>query len=193
MLGFHVRRRFDWDCHGLPVEIELDKKLGIIRKVDVFEMGIDKYNEVCRSIVTRYVEEWEQVITWTGRWIDFRNDYKMMDFKFMESVWWVFVQLYEKGLVYRGFKDVRDPETMVSFPIVGDLNKAAFVAWTTTPWTLVRNKHTGKIYVVAESRLSPLPSEKPKSNVANGPAGDSKKLSSMVKGFSGKRAQEEGD
>lgn len=67
-------------------------------------MGIDKYNEACRSIVTRYVEEWEKVVTRTGRWIDFKNDYKTMDLKFMESVWWVFAKLYEKGLVYRGFK-----------------------------------------------------------------------------------------
>lgn len=68
------------------------------------EMGIGKYNEACRSIVTRYVEEWEKVITRTGRWIDFRNDYKTMDLNFMESVWWVFAQIYDKGLVYKGFK-----------------------------------------------------------------------------------------
>ncbi|XP_044509328.1 isoleucine--tRNA ligase, cytoplasmic-like [Mangifera indica] len=228
MLGFHVTRRFGWDCHGLPVENEIDKKLGIKRRADVLEMGIDKYNEACRSIVTRYVEEWEQVITRTGRWIDFRNDYKTMDLKFMETVWWVFAQLYERGLVYRGFKvmpystgcktplsnfeagqnykDVPDPEIMVAFPIIGDPDKAAFLAWTTTPWTLpsnlalcvnanfkyvkVRNKYTGKVYVVAESRLSALPTEKPKSNVANGPAGDSKKPGSKVKGSSDKKAQE---
>lgn len=228
MMGFHVTRRFGWDCHGLPVENEIDKTLGIKRRDDVFKMGIDKYNEACRSIVTRYVEEWEQIITRTGRWIDFRNDYKTMDLKFMESVWWVFAQLYEKGLVYKGFKvmpystgcktplsnfeagqnykDVPDPEIMVSFPIVGDPEKAAFVAWTTTPWTLpsnlalcvnanftyvkVRNKYTGKIYVVAESRLSALPSEKPKSSAANRPGGDSKKSSSKTKVSSGKKAQD---
>lgn len=124
-------------------------------------MGIDKYNEACRSIVTRYVEEWEKVVTRTGRWIDFKNDYKTMDLKFMESVWWVFAKLYEKGLVYRGFKvmpystgcrtplsnfeanlnykDVPDPEVMVAFPLVGDPHGAAVVAWTTTPWTLPSN------------------------------------------------------
>lgn len=104
MRGHHVTRRFGWDCHGLPVENEIDRKLGIKRRDEVLKMGIDKYNEECRSIVTRYVEEWEKVITRTGRWIDFRNDYKTMDLKFMESVWWVFSQLYEKGLIYKGFK-----------------------------------------------------------------------------------------
>ena len=104
MTGHHVTRRFGWDCHGLPVEHEIDKKLGIQTREEVLKMGIDKYNEECRSIVTRYVAEWEKVITRTGRWIDFRNDYKTMDLKFMESVWWVFAQLFEKGLVYRGFK-----------------------------------------------------------------------------------------
>ncbi|TXG72868.1 hypothetical protein EZV62_001447 [Acer yangbiense] len=226
MMGYHVTRRFGWDCHGLPVENEIDRHLGIKRRDDVFKLGIDKYNEACRSIVTRYVEEWEQVITRTGRWIDFKNDYKTMDLKFMESVWWVFAQLFDKGLVYKGFKamvmpystgcktplsnfeagqnykDVPDPEIMVAFPIVGDPDKASFVAWTTTPWTLpsnlalcvnanltyvkVRNRYTGKIFVVAESRLSSLPSEKPKTKVANGPAGDSKKS----KGSSSKKGQE---
>ncbi|KAF2322175.1 hypothetical protein GH714_008176 [Hevea brasiliensis] len=220
MRGHHVTRRFGWDCHGLPVENEIDRKLGIKRRDEVLKMGIDKYNEECRSIVTRYVEEWEKVITRTGRWIDFRNDYKTMDLKFMESVWWVFSQLYEKGLVYKGFKvmpystgcktvlsnfeagqnykDVPDPEIMVAFPIIDDPYNASFVAWTTTPWTLpsnlalcvngnfdyvkVRNKHTGKVYVVAESRLSALPVEKPKSSVANGPAGDLKTSNSKSKG-----------
>ncbi|CAN6702394.1 unnamed protein product [Malus baccata var. baccata] len=200
MTGHHVIRRFGWDCHGLPVENEIDRTHGIKRRDDVLNMGIDKYNEACRSIVTRYVGEWEKVITRTGRWIDFQNDYKTMDLKFMESVWWVFAQLFEKGLVYKGFKvmpystgcktplsnfeagqdyrDVPDPEIMVTFPIVGDLENASFVAWTTTPWTLpsnlalcvnanftyvkVRNNYSGKVYVVAESRLSALPSEKPK-------------------------------
>jgi len=104
MNGRHVTRRFGWDCHGLPVEFEIDTKLDIKSRDEVLAMGIDKYNEECRSIVTRYVSEWEEVITRTGRWIDFKNDYKTMDLNFMESVWWVFAQLYNKGLVYRGFK-----------------------------------------------------------------------------------------
>ncbi|KAI5558184.1 hypothetical protein BDE02_17G022700 [Populus trichocarpa] len=218
MTGHHVTRRFGWDCHGLPVEAEIDKKLGIKRRDEVLKLGIDKYNEECRAIVTRYVGEWEKVVVRVGRWIDFKNDYKTMDLKFMESVWWVFSKLFEKGLVYKGFKvmpystgcktvlsnfevqqnykDVPDPEIMVTFPIVEDPHNAAFVAWTTTPWTLpsnlalcvngnfdyikVRNKYTGKVYVVAECRLSALPVEKPKST-ANGPAGDSKTSNSKTK------------
>ncbi|CAL9221978.1 unnamed protein product [Arabidopsis halleri] len=210
MNGKHVTRRFGWDCHGLPVENEIDRKLNIKRRDQVLEMGIDKYNEECRSIVTRYVEEWEKIITRTGRWIDFSNDYKTMDLSFMESVWWVFAQLFDKNLVYRGFKvmpysiccktplsnfeagqnykDVVDPEIMVTFPVIDDQDNAAFVAWTTTPWTLpsnlalcvnakfvylkVRNNNTGKVYVVAESRLSSLPIDKPKAETA----GDTKKV-----------------
>lgn len=104
MTGHHVTRRFGWDCHGLPVEYEIDQKLGIKTRQDVLNLGIGNYNEECRSIVTRYVGEWESTVTRMGRWIDFKNDYKTMDISFMESVWWVFSQLYEKGLVYRGFK-----------------------------------------------------------------------------------------
>ncbi|KAF3445907.1 hypothetical protein FNV43_RR11084 [Rhamnella rubrinervis] len=174
MTGHHVTRRFGWDCHGLPVENEIDKKLGIKRRDDVLKLGIDKYNEECRSIVTRYVEEWEK--------------------------------LYEKGLVYKGFKVmpystscktplsnfeagqdykvVNDPEVLVTFPIVGEPQNAALVAWTTTHGrSQVHNRYSGKIYVVAESLLSSLPSEKPKSNVVNGPDA-SKKSNSKTKGSS---------
>ncbi|GMJ10561.1 hypothetical protein like AT4G10320 [Hibiscus trionum] len=226
MRGYHVVRRFGWDCHGLPVEHEIDKKLGIKRRDQNLDMGIDKYNEECRSVVTQYVEEWEKIVTRTGRWVDFKNDYKTMDLKYMESVWWVFAQLYQKNLTYKGFKvmpystgcktllsnseavqnykTVSDPDIMVAFPIVGDPDNAAFVAWTTTPWTLpsnlalcvnanfvyvkVRNKYSGKIYVVAESRLSELPTEKPKSNSAYRPSDDSKK--SKSEGTSGEKTKD---
>ncbi|XP_074580214.1 isoleucine--tRNA ligase, cytoplasmic-like isoform X1 [Curcuma longa] len=222
MNGRHVTRRFGWDCHGLPVEFEIDKKLGIRSRDDVLAMGIAAYNEECRSIVTRYVNEWEQVITRTGRWIDFKDDYKTMDLNFMESVWWVFAQLWKKDLVYRGFKvmpystgcrtplsnteagmkykDVSDPAIMVSFPIVGDPDNAALVAWTTTPWTLpsnlalcvntdfvyvkVQEKTSGAIYIVAESRLSQLPSKKSKSESAGAvvPPQDKSSANSKSKG-----------
>lgn len=99
-----MSRRFGWDCHGLPVEYEIDKKLNIKSRHDVLELGIGTYNEECRSIVMRYSKEWEAIVTRMGRWIDFENDYKTLDPTFMESVWWVFKQLYEKGLVYKGFK-----------------------------------------------------------------------------------------
>ena len=160
MQGNHVERRAGWDCHGLPVEYEIDKKLNITHRDQILEMGIDKYNETCRSIVTRYTNEWKDTITRLGRWIDFENDYKTMDPNFMESVWWVFRQLFDKNLVYQGYKvmpystacgtplsnfeaglnykDVRDPAIVVHFPLVED-ESVSFVAWTTTPWTLPSN------------------------------------------------------
>lgn len=104
MNGRHVTRRFGWDCHGLPVEFEIDNACGIRTRQDVLDMGIAAYNDKCRGIVTKYVADWEQIVTRTGRWIDFKDDYKTMDLPYMETVWWVFAQLYHKGLVYRGFK-----------------------------------------------------------------------------------------
>ena len=160
MTGKYVERRAGWDCHGLPVEYEIDQMLNITHRDQVLEMGIDKYNETCRSIVTRYTKEWESTVTRLGRWIDFENDYKTMDPTFMESVWWVFKQLFDKNLVYQGYKvmpfstacgtplsnfeaglnykDVRDPAVVVSFPLVDD-ESTSLIAWTTTPWTLPSN------------------------------------------------------
>ena len=166
MTGHYVERRFGWDCHGLPVEFEIDQKLGIKSPADVLKMGVDNYNNECRSIVMRYSNEWEEIICRLGRWIDFKNDYKTLYPSFMESVWWVFKQLYEKDLVYRGYKvmpfstachtslsnfeagqnykDVQDPAIIASFPAVNPLNTDeelgySFIAWTTTPWTLPSN------------------------------------------------------
>uniref|UniRef100_A0ABI7X1Z1 isoleucine--tRNA ligase n=1 Tax=Felis catus TaxID=9685 RepID=A0ABI7X1Z1_FELCA len=158
--GFHVDRRFGWDCHGLPVEYEIDKTLGIRGPEDVAKMGIVEYNNQCRAIVMRYSTEWKSTVTRLGRWIDFDNDYKTLYPQFMESVWWVFKQLYDKGLVYRGvkvmpfstacntplsnfeshqnYKDVQDPSVFVTFPLEEDEN-VSLVAWTTTPWTLPSN------------------------------------------------------
>ncbi|KAM6325245.1 isoleucine--tRNA ligase, cytoplasmic isoform 1-T2 [Podargus strigoides] len=158
--GFHVDRRFGWDCHGLPVEYEIDKTLGIKGPEDVAKMGIKEYNNQCRGIVMRYSKEWEFNVTRLGRWIDFENDYKTLYPEFMESVWWVFKQLYDKGLVYRGvkvmpfstacntplsnfeshqnYKDVQDPSVIVNFPLDEDAS-VFLVAWTTTPWTLPSN------------------------------------------------------
>ncbi|XP_078104974.1 isoleucine--tRNA ligase, cytoplasmic [Sander vitreus] len=158
--GFHVDRRFGWDCHGLPVEYEIDKTLGIKGPADVAKMGIAEYNKQCRNIVMRYSTEWETSVTRMGRWIDFKNDYKTLYPWFMETVWWVFQQLYDKGLVYQGvkvmpfstacntplsnfeshqnYKDVQDPSVIVTFPLVGN-EDVALIAWTTTPWTLPSN------------------------------------------------------
>ncbi|GFH06934.1 uncharacterized protein HaLaN_01657, partial [Haematococcus lacustris] len=155
--GHHVSRRFGWDCHGLPVEQETEKLLGLKGRTDILSLGIGKFNEECRAIVMRFANEWEKTVTRLGRWIDFKNDYKTLDPSFMESV----CQLYAKGLVYKGlkvmpvstgcattlanfeagqnYKQVDDPAVMVSFPVVGDADGAALVAWTTTPWTLPSN------------------------------------------------------
>jgi len=102
--GFYVERRFGWDTHGLPVEHEIDKKLGITCKEDVMALGIDKYNEECRAIVMRYSAEWRRTVERLGRWIDFDNDYKTLNTPYMESVWWVFGQLWKKDLVYKGLR-----------------------------------------------------------------------------------------
>ena len=158
--GHHVSRRFGWDCHGLPVEYEIDKKLKITGRQMVLDMGVENYNAECRGIVTRYTAEWEKTVTRLGRWIDFKNDYKTMDPNFMESVWWVFDTMFKKGLVYRGFKvmpystacgtplsnfeaglnykDVNDPAAVVHFPLESDPS-VSLLAWTTTPWTLPSN------------------------------------------------------
>ncbi|KAJ7647185.1 tRNA synthetases class I-domain-containing protein [Roridomyces roridus] len=158
--GFHVSRRFGWDTHGLPIEHEIDTKLGITGKADVMKIGIDKYNAECRAIVMRNASEWRKTVVRMGRWIDFDNDYKTLNFSFMESVWWAFSELFKKGLVYRGlrvlpystgcttpvsnfeanldFRDVSDPAVTVAFPLVDDPS-TSFLAWTTTPWTLPSN------------------------------------------------------
>ncbi|KAK9430530.1 tRNA synthetases class I-domain-containing protein [Lipomyces doorenjongii] len=160
MTGHYVERRFGWDTHGLPVEHEIDKRLGITGKEDVMKMGIAKYNEECRAIVMRYASEWRSTISRLGRWIDFDNDYKTLNMSFMESVWWVFGQLYENKAIYRGFrvmpystgcttplsnfeaqqnyKDVLDPAVVVAFYLKDDPS-TALLAWTTTPWTLPSN------------------------------------------------------
>lgn len=163
MQGFRVDRKFGWDCHGLPVEYEIDKMLKITSIQDVLKMGIGNYNKECRKIVQRYTNEWEVVVKRMGRWIDFKNGYRTMDLDFMESVWHVFKMLYERGSVYRGhrvmpystgcstplsnfeanqnYKEVSDPSLLVSFPLNSTLHgyKVSLVAWTTTPWTLTSN------------------------------------------------------
>uniref|UniRef100_A0A1B0D7A9 Isoleucine--tRNA ligase, cytoplasmic n=1 Tax=Phlebotomus papatasi TaxID=29031 RepID=A0A1B0D7A9_PHLPP len=159
--GYHVDRRFGWDCHGLPIEYEIDKALGVKTPEDIAKLGIKKYNDECRKIVMRYANEWEQIIGRMGRWIDFKNDYKTLYPTYMESLWWVFKQLYQKGMVYKGvkvmpystacttplsnfesgqnYKEVVDPAVTVTFPILDDPDNAMMIGWTTTPWTLPSN------------------------------------------------------
>ncbi|MBN2657841.1 MAG: isoleucine--tRNA ligase [Spirochaetales bacterium] len=161
MKGNKVERRFGWDCHGLPVEYEMEKELGISGKTEIEKFGVSEFNEQCRSIVLRYTNEWETVINRLGRWVDFEDDYKTMDPDYMESIWWVFKQLWDKGLVYEGHKilpycprcstvlsnhelnlggyqDVHDPAITVRFKVKGEDN-TYLLAWTTTPWTLPSN------------------------------------------------------
>jgi isoleucyl-tRNA synthetase len=159
MLGKHVDRRFGWDCHGLPIEHEIDKSLGMSAKEAVESLGIAHYNNECRGIVQRFTQEWEKTISRLGRWVDFENDYRTMEPWFMETVWWVFKQLWDKGLVYKGekvvaystaletvlsnfeassnYKDVQDPAITVLFKLADE--DAYIAAWTTTPWTLPSN------------------------------------------------------
>ena len=106
MRGYKVERRWGWDCHGLPIENIAEKELGIKRKKDIEKLGVDKFNEACRSKVLSYVDEWKKIIKRLGRWVDMENDYKTMDLAFMESVWWVFKELYKRDLVYYDYRSI---------------------------------------------------------------------------------------
>lgn len=160
MKGHYVSRRFGWDCHGLPVENEIEKAKELSGASSIEAFGIGKFNEECRSIVLRYTEEWKQTVARMGRWVSFKNTYHTMDLSYMESVWWVFGQLFEKGLVYEGFKvmpfsarlgtplsnfeanlnykEVDDPSLTVRMELIDEPGTALLV-WTTTPWTLPSN------------------------------------------------------
>ncbi len=160
MKGFRVPRRFGWDCHGLPVENEIEKAKELSGAAAIEEFGVPEFNEECRSIVLRYTKEWQRTVDRMGRWVSFEGTYHTMDVSFMESVWWVFGQLYEKGLVYEGFKvmpfsaqlgtplsnfeanlnykEVDDPSLTVTFKLKEDPSVRLLV-WTTTPWTLPSN------------------------------------------------------
>ena len=161
MRGEKVDRRFGWDTHGLPAEVEAERLLGISGKADILKMGIETFNEACRDSVLRYTREWQEYVTRQARWVDFDNDYKTLDLPYMESVMWAFKALHDKGLVYQGFKvlpycwrcetplsnhelrmdddvyaDRTDPSVTVRFKLeTGEW----ILAWTTTPWTLPSN------------------------------------------------------
>lgn len=159
MEGYYVERRAGWDCHGVPIEMLIQKKLGISSKKDIEEFGISNFNDECRKIVMQCSDEWKTKMTRLGRWIDFDNDYKTLDNNYMESVWWVFSELYKKGLIYRGYKvmpyscamstclsnfeaglnykECVDPSIVVHFPLTN--SSRILLAWTTTPWTLPSN------------------------------------------------------
>lgn len=163
MKGYRVERTWGWDCHGLPIENMIEKKLGIKGgKKGIEELGIDKFNAACRSEVLRLDTEWEKIIDRLGRWVDFENNYKTMDNDYMESVWWGFSQMHSKGLIYQGrkvvmycprcatplsnfeiamdnsYEDTEDWSIVVKFPVKGKSDEF-LLAWTTTPWTLPGN------------------------------------------------------
>ena len=159
MRGFKVDRRFGWDCHGLPVEFEIEKREKLKGRPDILKMGIEKFNETCRDSVLEYTSEWQKIIVRLGRWVDWNQQYRTMDPSYMSSVWWVFSELYKKGLVYQGFKvvpysprtssvvsnfeanqnykDTQDPSVVVKFKLKDE--NSFLLVWTTTPWTLPSN------------------------------------------------------
>ncbi len=160
MRGYRVERKWGWDCHGLPIENIAEKELGIRHKKEIEELGVAKFNDICRSKVLEYAEDWKKVMHRFGRWADMENAYKTMDRDYMESVWWVFKELWDKGLVYEdyrsmhicprcettlsqqevseGYKDVKDLSVIAKFELV-DEPGTYVLAWTTTPWTLPGN------------------------------------------------------
>jgi isoleucyl-tRNA synthetase len=165
MRGCHVERRFGWDCHGLPIEALAQEALGVSGAHEIRGIGVDTFNEQCRSMVLKYVGEWRKTVTRMGRWVDFDNDYKTMDPSFMESIWWVFKQLWDQGRVYKSYrimpyswklstplsnfeagsnyKDVQDPAVTVRAKVLSGADAAwgetHLLIWTTTPWTLPEN------------------------------------------------------
>ncbi|MYB75357.1 MAG: isoleucine--tRNA ligase [Acidimicrobiia bacterium] len=166
MRGRRVERRFGWDCHGLPAEMQAEKELSVSGRAAIADYGIDRFNDYCRQSVLRYTQEWESTVTRQARWVDFADDYKTMDLPYMESVMWAFKSLWEKGLVYEAYRvmpyswaaetplsnfEIRlddatrprqDPAITVAFDLVpeaGDPGPMRILAWTTTPWTLPSN------------------------------------------------------
>lgn len=163
MKGFRVDRVWGWDCHGIPIENMIEKELELKGgKKGIEELGVDKFNASCRAAILRFDKDWEKIVRRIGRWVDFKHSYKTMDMTYMESVWWAFKTLHDKGLIYEGrkvilycprcatplsnfeiamdnsYKDVEDHSVCVMFAAKGESNEY-FVAWTTTPWTLIGN------------------------------------------------------
>jgi isoleucyl-tRNA synthetase len=160
MRGYHVPRRWGWDCHGLPLENQIEQELGLKNKRQIEELGIEKFNKAARDAVLRYADDWKRIIPRVGRWVDMEDDYRTMDASYTESVWWAFKNLYDRGLVYEGFKamhlcprcgttlsnfevaqgykDVEDIAVTVKLPLVDEPGSSLLI-WTTTPWTLLGN------------------------------------------------------
>ena len=161
MRGRYVERKAGWDCHGLPVELEVEKQLGISGKPEIEAYGVAAFNARCRSSVLEYLDEWERLTDRIGFWLDTSQAYRTMDTDYVESVWWGLATLFDKGLVYesdkvvpycprcgtalsshevaQGYRDIVDPSVYVTFPLVDDPDTALLV-WTTTSWTLPANQ-----------------------------------------------------
>ncbi len=164
MRGYRVPRKWGWDCHGLPLENLIEKKLGLATKRDIEDYGVKNFNEAARGTVMEYADYWKMAIPRMGRWADMENDYKTMDSTYTESVWWVFSELYKKGLAFEGFKtmhlcprcgttlsnfevnqgykDIKDIAVTVKLPLLdeaGNVTDTSLLVWTTTPWTLPGN------------------------------------------------------
>ena len=180
MNGYRVRRTWGWDCHGLPLENLIEKKLGLATKRDIEEYGVQNFNEAARDTVMEYADDWKRIIPRMGRWADMDDDYKTMDSSYTESVWWVFSELNKKGLVFEGFKsmhlcprcgttlsnfevnqgykDIKDIAVTVKLPLVDEPDTSLLV-WTTTPWTLPGNLaaavHQDYEYVEVQDKYMP--------------------------------------
>jgi isoleucyl-tRNA synthetase len=164
MKGFHVPRRAGWDCHGLPVELAVEKELGISGKPDIEKIGVAEFNARCRESVQRHVHEFEQLTERMGYWVDMSDPYRTMSPEYVDSVWWALKEIFDKGLlsedyrvapycprcgtglsdheVAQGYENVSDPSAHVRFPVIGDVaghSGVDLLVWTTTPWTLVSN------------------------------------------------------
>ncbi|MDQ5811731.1 MAG: class I tRNA ligase family protein, partial [Actinomycetota bacterium] len=179
MQGYRVERKGGWDTHGLPVEIQVEKELGLQGKSDIERYGVEEFNRLCRESVFRYVEDWRAMSERLGFWIDMDDPYRTLDNSYIESVWWALKGLYDKDLLYEGYKvtthcprdqtslssaevalgyqqypdPVVDPSIYVRLPLAGDENTSLLV-WTTTPWTLISNAavaaHPDVDYATAE-------------------------------------------
>ena len=163
MLGNKVDRRFGWDCHGLPAEMESEKEIGVSGRAEIIKFGVENFNDHCKQSVMKYTQEWEKSVYRQARWVDFKNDYKTMDISYMESVIWAFKELWKKGLIYEkdrvmpyswkaetpisnfetrlddSYRERTDPAVTVKVKIADYDIESSILIWTTTPWTLPSN------------------------------------------------------
>nr|MBC8415007.1 isoleucine--tRNA ligase [Candidatus Cloacimonadota bacterium] len=194
MQGLHVKRKAGWDTHGLPVEIEVEKQLGLKDKKEVEDYGLEKFNNKCKTSVFSYEKEWREMTRMMGYWIDLDNPYKTLTNDYIETVWWILNDFYKKGLIYKGHKivpycpscgtplsshevalgyqETEDPSVFIKFKVKDEKN-TFFLAWTTTPWTLISNvalvvhpdavyvkiKHNDEFFILAKARLEVIDDE----------------------------------